>query len=454
MPSAPALLSAHAVTQQEDDTMSDHGRTSRRQFLRTLAASGAIAASDLAWWKEPLLATRKAYGAAPVRFQFSVPEPKRNALVESLVQRFNQSQKDFEVKVEFVPQAQARQKLITSISAGSPPDCCQVWDNWVGEFEGMQAVEDLTGRVKDWSHYKDVLPIAWETVTVKGKILSFPWVVTNDAVYYRTDRLKEYGLKAPADDWTWDDFLTLAKGFTKPDKNQYGFGMRGQGTWAVLYATEFMYANGAQVLKDGKVVINSKEAVEALDWYLDLIRKHKVTPTSVPTDGWRQIVEGFGRGITNTYVHNSGSSEEQKWVVGPQNFGTVPLPQGPGKKRASFYFSETLTAFKGGKNREGAWRFMSFLMEDEPHAMYCKTLGLLPSRKTIADRPEFAKDPALAGFIKSFPFSIVSPYLAYAGWGGKLDSEGVPLFQQALVGKLSAKDCLDKFAEVLTKNMA
>ena len=433
----------------------DHDRIlSRRQLLKTMAATGAIAAADLAWWEEPLLRPRRAWGAAPVRFQFSVPEPKRNALVESLVQRFNQAQSDFEVKVEFVPQAQARQKLITSIAAGSPPDCCQVWDNWVGEFDGMGALEDLTPKAKDWKHYGDVLPIAWQTVTVRGKIGSFPWVVTNDGLYYRTDRLKEYGLKAPKDDWSFDDFLTLSKGFTKTDKNQYGFGMRGQGTWAVLYATEFMYANGAQVLRDGRVVINSKEAAEALDWYLDLFRKHKVTPPSVPTDGWRGIVEGFGRGVTNAYIHNSGSSEEQKDFVKPENFATVPLPIGPAKKRFSFYFSETLTPFRAGKAREGAWKFMAWAMEPEPHFMYAKTLGLLPARKTVADRPEFAKDPALAGFIKSFPFSIVSPYLAYAGWGGKLDSEGVPLFQQALVGKLTAREFLEKFADVLAKNMA
>jgi len=227
---------------------------SRRQILKTMAATGALAAADLAWWEEPLIRPRRAWGAAPVRFQFSVPEPKRNALVESLVQRFNQSQKDFEVKVEFVPQAQARQKLITSITAGSPPDCCQVWDNWVGEFEGMGALEDLTAKSKEWKYYTDVLPIAWQTVTVHNKIASLPWVVTNDGVYFRTDRLKEYGIKAPKDDWNFDDFLATAKAFTKSDKNQYGFGMRGQGTWAVLYATEFMYANGAQVLKDGKVV--------------------------------------------------------------------------------------------------------------------------------------------------------------------------------------------------------
>jgi multiple sugar transport system substrate-binding protein len=427
---------------------------SRRQLLKSLAAAGTLSAAELAWWEEPLLRPRRAWGAAPVRFQFSVPEPKRNALVESLVQRFNQAQKDFEVKVEFVPQAQARQKLISGIASGNPPDCCQVWDNWVGEFEGMGAVEDLTGKVHDWAGYKDVIPLAWQTVTVKNRILSFPWVVTNDALYWRTDRTKEYGVKPPKDDWTFDDFLAYTKAMTKADKNQYGFGMRGQGTWAVLYATEFMYANGAQVLnKDGKVVINSKEAAEALDWYLDLFRKHKVCPPSVPTDGWRGIVEGFGRGVTNAYIHNSGSSEEQKDFVKPENFATVPLPLGPAKKRVSFYFSETLTAFKGGKNREGAWKFMSWLMEPEPHFMYSKTLGLLPARKTVADRPEFTKDPALAGFVKSFPFSIVSPYLAHAGWGGKLDSEGVPLFQQALVGKLGSREFLEKFADMLTKNM-
>jgi multiple sugar transport system substrate-binding protein len=132
----------------------------------------------------------------------------------------------------------------------------------------------------------------------------------------------------------------------------------------------------------------------------------------------------------------------------------VPLPFGPAKKRYSFYFSETLTGFKAGKNRDGAWKFMSWAMEPEPHYMYSKGLGLLPARKTVAERPEFTRDPALAGFIKSFPFSIVSPYLAYAGWGGKLDSEGVPLFQQALVGKLTAREFLDKFAEVLSKNMS
>jgi hypothetical protein len=30
----------------------------------------------------------------------------------------------------------------------------------------------------------------------------------------------------------------------------------------------------------------------------------------------------------------------------------------------------------------------------------------------------------------------------------------VPMFQQAFVGQITPKQCLDKFAEMLTKNMA
>ncbi len=314
-------------------------RLSRRQLLKTMAATGAMAAADLgvvgrSRWSAP----RRAWGAAPVRFQFSVPEPKRTALVESLVQRFNQSQKDFEVKVEFVPAGPGAPEAHHRRSPpATRPTAARCGTTGSASSRACSAVEDLTPRVKDWKHYADVLPIAWQTVTVKGKILSLPWVVTNDGVYWRIDRAKEYGIKPPRDDWTWDDFLATARAFTKPDKNQYGFGMRGQGTWAVLYATRVHVCQrrpgaegrqGRDQLEGGRRGVSTGISTS--------IRKYKVTPPSVATDGWRQIVEGFGRGVTNMYVHNSGSCEEQKGFVGAQNFATVPLPVGPAKKRASF----------------------------------------------------------------------------------------------------------------------
>jgi multiple sugar transport system substrate-binding protein len=426
---------------------------SRRQFLQTLAATGAIAVADLAWWEEPFLGPRRARAAAStVQFMFNVPEPLRTPMIESLVERFNKSQSDVEVKVEFVPETQARHKLVAALSAGNPPDCCQIWDTWLGEFDAMGALEDLTERIKAWKFYASTFDTAWQTVSVKGKIVSLPLALECEQVFIRTDRVKEYGLKMPGPDWTWDEFLTLARGLNKPEKNQYGFGMRGAGKWAVQYATEFLYGNGAQVLKDGKVVINSPEAVKALEWYIDLFRKWKVTPPSVPTDGYREIVEGFARGVTSMYLHNSASVEEQKKFVGEANFATLPFPIGPAKKRATFYFTETLTMLKAAKNKDAVWKFLAWMMEDEQHFQYNKTLGSLPTRQALLNRPPFT-GPGYSGSIKSFSFATVSPYLAYAGWGGKLDSDGVPLLQQAIVGQISAKDCLDRWADVLKMSM-
>jgi multiple sugar transport system substrate-binding protein len=195
--------------------MDDRTLLSRRKLLHYLAATGVIAAADLAWWDEPLIMPKRAWGATPVRFQWSVPEPTRIALMNSLAERFNHSQSDFAVAIEYVPQAQARQKLISSITGGNPPDLAQAWDNWIGQFNGMGAVEDITARAKAWKHYADVVPNAWQTVTIDGKITSLPLAVTLDGIYYRTDRIKELGLKEPTPDWTWDDFLAVAKGLTK-----------------------------------------------------------------------------------------------------------------------------------------------------------------------------------------------------------------------------------------------
>src|SRR3981081_3490416 len=138
--------------------MDERTSLSRRKLLHALAGTGVIAAADLAWWDAPFIGARKAWGAEPVRFQWSVPEPTRIALMNSLAERFNQSQKDFVVAIEYVPQAQARQKLISSIAGGSPPDLCQGGDNWGGQFNGMGAVEDITARVKTSKEFGKSVP--------------------------------------------------------------------------------------------------------------------------------------------------------------------------------------------------------------------------------------------------------------------------------------------------------
>src|SRR4029079_8331819 len=66
--------------------MTERALLSRRKLLHALAGAGVITAADLRWWEAPFIAPRKAWGAEPVRFQWSVPEPTRIALMNSMVE--------------------------------------------------------------------------------------------------------------------------------------------------------------------------------------------------------------------------------------------------------------------------------------------------------------------------------------------------------------------------------
>jgi len=80
------------------------------------------------------------WGAEPVRFSGAFPEPTRIALMNSLASASSVT-KDFAVQIEYVPQAQAaseaHQRDHRRKSARSLPGL----DNWVGQFNGMGAVE-------------------------------------------------------------------------------------------------------------------------------------------------------------------------------------------------------------------------------------------------------------------------------------------------------------------------
>ena len=89
-------------------------------------------------------------------------------------------------------------------------------------------------------------------------------------------------------------------------------------------------------------------------------------------------------------------------------------------------------------------------MEDSPTHVH-EGAGLLPSRKASPSGRSFTAVPCTS-FLKFLSVSMVSPYLAYAGWGGR-STRRRAAFQQAL-SEVSAKEFLDKFAEVLTKNMS
>ena len=122
-----------------------------------------------------------------------------------------------------------------------------------------------------------------------GHYYSIPMYGWVEGMWYRKSSFEKKSLDDPT---TRDGLMKAAKALHNPDKNQYGIVI---GTKKTAFArqcfTPFARSNGARVFdKDGNIVFDSKEMIEALDFYGKL---SKYTPPG--KDTWKTA--------NNTYLN-------------------------------------------------------------------------------------------------------------------------------------------------------
>ncbi|MFI9598578.1 sugar ABC transporter substrate-binding protein [Streptomyces sp. NPDC052043] len=167
------------------------------------------------------------------------------------------------VKVTPVGWDVAHQKLVAAAAAGKLPDVVQMGDTYLGEFADMGALEPVDTKTFDKG---DFFPAAWQQGSYDGKTYGVPWYVDTRVLYYRTDLAEKAGLKgAPA---TMADLRKAAEAYKAKAGTKWGLYIQGSGLDTVQSFYPFLYSAGGAVLTDdGKAVVNSAEAVQALENY-------------------------------------------------------------------------------------------------------------------------------------------------------------------------------------------
>jgi multiple sugar transport system substrate-binding protein len=126
---------------------------------------------------------------------------------------------------------------------------------------------------------------------VKGTHYALPFEGFCQLVYIGLDLFKEAGIPLPEKDWTWDDFVDIANKLTV-DKDGDG---RVDQFGALFFANTFdslsvLASYGARWMNGEmtKITIDSPEARQALDVYVDLLFRKK----SMPTAGEQSLRDG------------------------------------------------------------------------------------------------------------------------------------------------------------------
>ncbi len=383
-----------------------------------------------------------------VRYWLWLDDPTE-PMFGDLVKEFNAANPGIKVEYQLVPLSEYHDKLVTALAGGAGPDAGRFKDWWLGEFVKMNALASQASYIAKWPGRGDVIENLWNTgkITEAGPVYMLPHQSITFYLYYRNDWFAQAGLKPPA---TFDEFLAAAKKLTEPAKNQYGFGLRGgaggQDQWLA-----FMVAGGARLVDaQGKVIINNPEAVKVNQWYIDLFQVHKVAPPSAPMDAYAQVLGAFQAGNTAMFAHHVGSSVLVTQKLGAANVGVLPIPAANPARPATRVTMSGNVVFAASKNKEAAFKFISWLSETAPMDKWSGSRqGQLPALNSVAKLPRYTENTFFKVSLDGANYAIAWPplpgvgYVSAQAWQANM--------QRALLGQISSKEMLDEIAKALQR---
>jgi multiple sugar transport system substrate-binding protein len=235
--------------------------------------------------------------------------------------------------------------------------------------------------------FDDLIPsLVQEANTFEDKLYGLPFIEFPVTYIYREDVLKKAGAEVPK---TLDEMMELSKKVHDPpalygNTVQGTVGGAGANTWN-WYPILFSY--GGDILDEsGQPVINSPEAVQALQFYVDLY-KCCSPKESVNWDNSSPYEPMLG-GKLAMLVTDADTYPQV--VKGKYPIGVAKMPAGPaGAKPLAGSWSYSIS--KNSKNKEAAWLFMQYLVSKEAMPAYEDAGGIPPRESTLkeSDNPLF-----------------------------------------------------------------
>lgn len=177
---------------------------------------------------------------------------------------------------------------------------------------------------------------------------------------------------------TWDEFVSVAKFFTRPDEKLWGSTlMAGVGDWSTDDFKTILGSiggNGRMIGEEFQMDFAGAKGVEALTFYQDLIQKYKVVPPGTTSASWDTTGTTFSTGLT-AMTMNYFPQKLNSNVKGTIGYATVPA----GEVSAPHMGTSMLSVNKFSKNKAEAVEAVLWLTSQQSQDTMLKD-GAHPTR--------------------------------------------------------------------------
>lgn len=369
------------------------------------------------------------------------------------------------VRAEKVPPGQIRQKSMLDLSSKTATYATSATDpmyyplyvanKWVEPLD--KYLNDATLTDAAWYNYNDILKAWRDADSVDGKPYGIPFDGEVTVQVYRKDLYAAKGLK-PAD--TYDQLLANAKALNDPANRVYGLAMRGfAGAGQNMYLYPSLFRGfGGNWFQGKDLIVNSAEAVRALDWYVSALTQF--APPAVRNWNWPDIADAFSQGTLGCYLdaHSSAAvinNPEKSKVVG--KIAYARWPRGPAGKRVTsiWNWGFPINAALSERAKKATWLFIMWATAAETQARTSwKFAG--PAKRSGLNRVSSWKAPEFANAMKDAGDNFINAALEsleqdtdvewrprVPQWPAIGDTMATAI-QSVLVGQKKSKEALDE----------
>ncbi|EFA70931.1 sugar ABC transporter substrate-binding protein [Cylindrospermopsis raciborskii S07] len=322
-------------------------------------------------------------------------QPEFTSYFQGLISTFESQNPGIKVKWVDVPWAAMESKILTAVSAKTPPDVVNLNPDFAAQLAGRNAWLDLDAKVSPEVR-SSYLPNIWQASTLNGKSFGIPWYLTTRITIYNTDLLKQASISKPPA--TYQELAQAARQIhDKTGKYAFFTTFVPQDSGEVLESLVQMGVN--LVDKQEKAAFNTPEGRAGFKYWVDLYQQG-LLPKECLTQGHRHAIDLYQSGETAFLasgaeflktIANNAPQIAKSSTIAPQITGNT------GKKNVAVM---NVVIPRSSKNPDAALKFALFVTNDDNQLGFAKAANVLPSTVRALSNSYFREVPANASTVE------------------------------------------------------
>jgi sorbitol/mannitol transport system substrate-binding protein len=243
----------------------------------------------------------------------------------------------------------------------------------------------------------DIFPGMTKSLTAEdGKLYAEPFYGESSFLMYRKDVFAAKGLSMPAKP-TWQQVADLAAKVDNAQPGMRGICLRGQVGWGQVFAPLTTVVNtfgGTWFDKDWNAQVNSPPFVEAVKFYVNLVRQHG--EAGAPQAGFTECLNNMEQGkVAMWYDATSAAGSLEGTgspVAGKMAYVAAPVVK---TENSGWLYAWSWAIEHASKKQDAAWKFISWASGKQYEELVGSKIGWtsVPAgkRQSTYDNPEYVK---------------------------------------------------------------